>query len=126
AVKMRGGVSQIRCLHARRYPSIAVEVELQLDSGSWTYRLEFSQDNQRRPLVRHEEVLHNGNRILHRPDTPDEEDQNRLTQTHLEQVSANKEFRQIADFMAQIRYLHVVPQLIREADRATVQVRDPF
>lgn len=126
AVKSRGGVSQLRCLHARQQPNIAVEVALTLDDAAWTYRLEFAQDNQRRPLVRKEKVTRNGMVILNRPDVSDNPDPNRLTQTHLEQVSANKEFRVIADFFAQIRYLHVVPQLIRESDRLAPRPQDPF
>ena len=45
---------------------------------------------------------------------------------HLEQVNANQRFRPIAEFLAQVRYLHVVPQLIRETDRATKRQHDPF
>ena len=52
AVKSRGGVTQLRCLHARRYPNIAIEVSIELDEIDWMYRLEFAQDNQRRPLVK--------------------------------------------------------------------------
>jgi predicted ATPase len=126
AVKMRGGVSQLRCLHARQQPNVAVEVAMTLDEGTWKYRLEFAQDNQRRALVKKEEVSLNGVMVLSRPDAPDTQDPNRLTQTHLEQVSANKGFRAIADFLAQIRYLHVVPQLVRESDRLAPRPQDPF
>lgn len=126
AVKSRGGVSQLRCLHARQQPNIAVEVSMSLDDAVWTYRLEFAQDNQRRALVKKEEVTRDGKSVLSRPDAADTQDPNRLTQTHLEQVSANKRFRVIADFFAQIRYLHVVPQLIRESDRLAPRPQDPF
>ncbi len=126
AVKSRGGVSQLRCLHARQQANVAIEVTLQLDESSWVYRLEFAQDNQRRPLVKREEVARDGTVILQRPDKSDESDPNRLTQTHLEQVNANKSFREIADFLAQVRYLHVVPQLIRESDRMIPRSQDPF
>ena len=126
AVKSRGGVTQLRCLHARRYPNIAIEVSLQLDEIDWVYRLEFAQDNQRRPLVKKEEVERSGRVILSRPDDADESDPSRLTQTHLEQVNANQKFRVIAEFLARIRYLHVVPQLIRESDRIVSQYQDPY
>ncbi|HEU0301900.1 MAG TPA: AAA family ATPase [Longimicrobium sp.] len=126
AVKSRGGVSQLRCLHARQQPNVAIEVAMSLDDTVWTYRLEFAQDNQRRALVRKEEVTRDGKTMLARPDTSDDQDPNRLTQTHLEQVSANKKFRVIAEFFAQIRYLHVVPQLIRESDRLAPRPQDPF
>lgn len=126
AVKSRGGVSQLRCLHARQQPNVAIEVAMSLDDVVWTYRVEFAQDNQRRALVRKEEVRRDGKTILARPDGSDNQDPNRLTQTHLEQVNANKKFRVIADFFAQIRYLHVVPQLVRESDRLAPRPQDPF
>src|SRR3954463_6689832 len=48
AVAKRGGVSQVRSLHARRYPNVSVAVEMDLNGdGIWSYRLEFGQDNQR-------------------------------------------------------------------------------
>ncbi|HEU0079271.1 MAG TPA: AAA family ATPase [Longimicrobiaceae bacterium] len=126
AVKSRGGVSQLRCLHARQQPNIAVEVSILLEDLTWSYRLEFAQDNQRRPQVRREEVTRDGHVILRRPDKADDVDSNRLTQTHLEQVNANKDFRGIAEFLSQLRYLHVVPQLIRESDRMLPRSQDPY
>lgn len=126
AVKIRGGVSQIRCLHARQQPNVALDVTMTLDDGVWSYRLEFAQDNQRRALVRKEVVVKDGKTILSRPNGLDERDPNRLTQTHLEQVNANKGFRSIAEFFAQIRYLHVVPQLVRESDRMAPRSQDPY
>lgn len=126
AVKSRGGVSQLRCLHARQQPNVAIEVLMTLDDATWRYRLEFAQDNQRRAIVKKEEVFSDDRKILTRPDPDDISDPNRLTQTHLEQVNANGDFRAIADFFAQIRYLHVVPQLVRESDRLAPRPQDPF
>jgi predicted ATPase len=126
AVRARGGISQIRCLHARREPNVVIEVHMDLDDGRWEYRLEFAQDNQRRARVRKEIVRHRSKSILERPDAQDDADANRLSQTHLEQVSANKDFRPVVDFLAQIRYLHVVPQLIREPDRLAPRASDPY
>ena len=48
-----------------------------------------------------------------------------MTQTHLEQVNANREFREIVDYLGSIRYLHLVPQLIREPDRGSDRSDDP-
>jgi hypothetical protein len=64
--------------------------------------------------------------ILERPDQNDGADPERLTQTYLEQVNANKDFRFIADFFAQVKYLHVVPQLVREPDRSIGKKNDPY
>jgi energy-coupling factor transporter ATP-binding protein EcfA2 len=127
AVSERQGVSRIRSLGARRWPNVAIEVEVVLhDEQSWSYRLEFTQDNQRKPILRREVVHKNGEVVLDRPDKQDRSDLSRLTQTHLEQVIANKRFRPLADFFAQVRYLHIVPQLVREPDRSVGRARDPF
>lgn len=122
----RGGVSAIRCLAARRYPDIEVRVAVESDSQRWEYELAFNQDNQRRPIVRKERVRLDGALLLDRPSDADRADPAQLTQTHLEQVNVNREFRDLATFFASIRYLHVVPQLIREPDRSIGRANDPF
>ena len=127
AVGRRDGVSTIRCLAARRYPDIEIDVELQDSDGqSWEYRLSFKQDNQRRPVVGMERVVRDGHTILDRPDADDQADPARLTQTHLEQVNVNRKFRGLASFFASIRYLHIVPQLVREPDRSVGRSNDPY
>jgi predicted ATPase len=129
SVADRGGVSKIRCLAARRYSDLVFEIGIGEDDIDWRYRLTLSQDNQRRPIVKSERVVRGEARLLDRPDDSDRKDPERLTQTHLEQVSANSDFRQIAEFLASIRYLHVVPQLIREPERHKLRnekERDPY
>lgn len=127
AVEARHGVSQIRSLHARRNSHVSVEVEMDLDGeGIWSYLLEFGQNNQRIPIVKCERVLHNHEVLLIRPDADDRRDEKRLEQTHLEQLNANSSFRVLADFFAQVRYLHLIPQLVREPERSVGKARDPF
>ena len=127
AVQLRRGVSQIRSLHARRYPNVVIEVIVELDEPApWTYRLEFTQNNQRQPVIRRELVRRGDEVLLDRPDDEDQEDASRLSQTHLEQVNANKTFRALQDFFARIQYLHIVPQLVREPGRSLGLARDPY
>jgi len=126
AVALRTNVSQIRSLHARRYPNVAIEVEVELDEDRWSYRLEFTQTNQRVPVVAREIVRHGSTMVRERPDAEDDADPTRLRQTHLEQVNANKPFRSLADFLSDVRYLHLVPQLVREPGRSVGRERDPF
>lgn len=115
AVESRGGVSAIRCLAARKYSDILIEVELRDDSGDvWLYRLRFNQDKQRIPLIKEERVEYNGRQILERPDKYDIEDAARLTQTALEQINANKDFRDIVNFFQSVNYQHLLPQVIRD------------
>src|SRR5262249_14996481 len=82
AVQSRRGVSKLRSLHARRYPNIMIEVEMEILGQPWTYRLEFTQDNIRRPIVKRETVHRDGKKLLDRPDDQDNADSELLTQTH--------------------------------------------
>jgi len=126
AIKRRLGVSKIRSLHARARPAVAIGVDFRIEEVDWSYEIEFDQDQQSRARVRKEVVLRNGKTILNRPSEDDESDPSRLSQTHLEQINANRDFRDLATALAGIRYLHLVPQLIREPDRSTGRTGDPF
>jgi predicted ATPase len=128
AVNQRGGVSKIRALSARRYPDVRVQVTIGDDEEreAWSYSLSFTQDNQRKPVISSEIVKRGGKVLLARPNPADEADRERLRQTHLEQISANREFREVSEFLASVRYLHIVPQLVREPDRSVGRVGDPY
>ena len=124
----RGGVSGIRCLAARRYPDVEMNVELEEEGEgtAWKYEIAFHQDNQRRPRIRTERVSRGSDLLVDRPNKDDAADPARLTQTYLEQVSVNQAFRDLAVFFSSIRYLHLVPQLVREPDRSVGRTNDPF
>lgn len=128
AIKKRGGVSAIRCLAARQNPDVVIRVEVagERETETASYELRFSQDNLRRPFVRSEHVIKNGLEILSRPNTEDEADPERRTQTYLEQVNVNREFRDVTEFFASVNYLHIVPQLIREPERSVGRQNDPY
>ena len=133
AVKDRGGVSKIRCLAARRDPEIAIEVHLADNSKpqtTWRYALGFGQENRghRRTLLTHERVWKDDQQLLNRPNEDDKKDEDRRTQTFLEQINVNAAFREISHFFQTITYLHLVPQLLRFADsiQGRVVEGDPF
>ena len=128
ASRRRGGVSAIRCLAARRNSDVTVSAVVEAEEGSarWGYELCFNQDRQRPPLIKKEQVTRGEEILLDRPDADDQVDPERLTQTHLEQVNVNRAFRELATFFQSVRYLHVVPQLIREPDRSVGRSNDPF
>jgi hypothetical protein len=128
AVQRRHGVSRIRSLSARKDPLVAIEVTVGNDDDlkRWRYKLTFGQDNQRRPLVKTEEVWDSGVPVLQRPSAADAADPAQMGQTHLEQLNVNRPFRPLADFLESIRYLHIVPQLVREPDRSVGRRNDPF
>jgi len=128
AVRKRGGVSRLRCLAARRYSDIVIRTKIGSEEkvSRWYYELRFSQDNLQRPVIRGERIEKQGLTILERPDEFDAKDPERRTQTYLEQVNVNKEFRDMVTFIASVQYLHIVPQLVREPDRSVGRRNDPF
>jgi len=128
AIRRRGGVSAIRCLAARRYPDIELRVVVEPPQANtrWEYELAFKQDAQRRVRISKERVVRDGQVLLMRPNDDDKQDLARLTQTHLEQVNVNRSFRELASFFESVRYLHIVPQLVREPDRSVGRSNDPF
>jgi predicted ATPase len=128
AIARRGGVTMIRSLAARRYPAISLKVQLGNDRvpNEWTYELTFKQDNQRRPEIEKEIVKYRDQTVLSRPNAEDGLDPERLRQTYLEQVNVNRDFRIVAEFFSSIRYMHIVPQLVREPDRSVGKKNDPF
>ncbi len=126
AIRRRGGVTAIRCLAARRYSDITLGVVVHNGQEEWEYEISFNQDKQRRAAVRSEQVRKGDAILLKRPTDEDKEDPARLTQTYLEQVNVNQPFRALASFFASIRYLHIVPQLVREPDRSVGRANDPF
>lgn len=121
ALKIRGGVTRVRCLAARNFNHGWVGIELALRSRggpTWTYRLHFTREPRgaHRPIIRRELVKRDQYTIIDRPDADDHADKERLTQTAMEQVNSNREFRPVVEYLAAVRYLHLVPQLIRDPE----------
>lgn len=132
AVFQRGGLSKVRCLAARKEPDIEIQIDLADDDDETTWRYGIGVEQQprgyRQPILRFEKVWKNEKLILDRPESKDKDDSERLTQTHLEQINSNAEFRVVARFFESIRYLHLVPQLLRapEAFQGASIPDDPF
>jgi predicted ATPase len=132
SLTQRGGMPKVRCLSARRSPDVEIEVELSETPGqvSWRYAIGITQQvrGQRLPVLRFEKVWKKGALIIDRPETSDNEDDMRLTQTYLEQISANKDFRPVAQFLDSVRYLHLVPQLLRSKEqyKSAATPDDPY
>ena len=123
AIAERGGISKVRCLHARQDNEVEIDVELsqELDqpTPSWRYVLAFKPEGKgaQRLLVSREQVWKDGKQILNRPEMQDSSDALLLTQTHLEQIQTNIKFREVAEFLSEITYLHLVPQLLRFSEK---------
>ena len=124
AVLDRGGISKIRCLAARAHPDVEVEIHLsEFDSEEilWKYAIGIKQEprGSRLPFLTYEKVWESEKLILNRPDKEDNRDKERLTQTHLEQINANKSFREITRFLESTVYLHLLPQLLKHPQSFT-------
>ena len=117
ALEARGGLSRARCLFARNNHKgeLAIMVDLRDGEDEWRYELAIKGEKggHNPPIVVREIVTRNGSELLSRPDANDDRDPDQLTQTHLEQISANREFRPIAEYFAKVNYFHLVPQMIR-------------
>ena len=117
ALEARGGLSRARCLFARNNHKgeLAIMVDLRDGEDEWRYELAIKgkKGGHNHPIVVREIVTRNGSELLSRPDANDDRDPDQLTQTHLEQISANREFRPIAEYFAKVNYFHLVPQMIR-------------
>lgn len=118
AVTDRGGISKIRSLAARKYPDVEIEVHLS-EFGSreaiWKYAIGIKQQARgyRLPFISYEKVWKGEKEILNRPTKEDLDDKAQRTQTYLEQINANKDFREISKFFENTLYLHLVPQLLK-------------
>lgn len=133
AVADRGGLSKIRCLAAREHPDVELGIELaeSAEKGSfWKYFIGIKQESRgsRKFFLAYEKVYRKNKLIVNRPDEDDNKDKMRLTQTYLEQINTNKEFRDISRFLESVVYSHLVPQLLRFPDIFTGPgiSEDPF
>lgn len=122
AIADRGGVQKLRCLHARTDPEVLIEVHISENQDDpeprWRYVLGFKPEGKgaQRTLISKEQVWDRKKNILDRPGKEDKKDVVRLTQTALEQIQVNSEFRELAVFFADTTYLHLVPQLLKFGD----------
>lgn len=130
AVNDRGGITKLRCLQARNDTEVAITLDLSEDENKWVYELKFKASGKGKQLINivREKIIKNNKVILSRPNKNDEKDSIQLTQTHLEQILANQDFRPIANFFSSITYLHIVPQLLKFAKEIGITriEDDPF
>lgn len=126
AVERRGGLKTIRNLNTRNYNKGQIEIAVKLQDGEdvWSYTLAIikEQAGLMRPIVVHEIVKHNDITLLERPNTADDRDPELLTQTHLEQIASNSEFRNVAQLFANANYFNPSPQNIRYSERGMRRV----
>jgi predicted ATPase len=126
AVALRGGISKIRSLAARKNPLVELEIGIgdpREDMSVFRYALGLRQENKgkRRTMLAYERVWRGDELILDRPNEADSADDERLTISYLETPTTNADFRDVADLFASISYLHLVPQLLRSVQSADIE-----
>lgn len=130
AVSDRNGITKLRCLQARKDMEVRIDVELAADvdeEPTWCYELGFRGYGSQGVIISHERVVHGGREVLKRPDSFDKGDDLRLTQTALEQINANKDFRELVEFFQDVTYLHLIPQLLKHGELGgRIMESDPF
>jgi predicted ATPase len=126
----RESLAKIRSFFTRRKTKVAIYCDLvDPENNQWRYGLDINDikaNGSQKPRIQKEIVEKNGQILLERPIQKDNNDPELLFQTHLEQVSMNQQFRTIAEAFKSVRYLHLVPQLIREQARVKKIEADPF
>ncbi|MBN1293764.1 MAG: AAA family ATPase [Candidatus Latescibacteria bacterium] len=134
AVSDRGGISKLLCLSARRDPEIEIEIHVSDNPDKcplWEYSFGIKQEStgHHKLYLTHEKVIMGDKKVLERPDKDDKQDRLRLTQTHLEQINANAQFRVISDFFSTVLYFNLIPQLLQHPNDfppAFDSSEDPF
>ena len=114
---------------------IEIELASEYEVPTWRYSLIFNMPSRGKRIttVKKESVIkieRDGTEttVLQRPNNDDKKDPERLYETHLEQISANSKFRNLAEFFGSITYVHLVPQLLKFGDRIGGHIleEDPF
>ena len=124
AVRVRGGITKIRCLAAREQSNVKLAIELsESDSRElcWHYELNFKHTGggirENQVKIVSEKVFSGREQryVLDRSAETLGEDEETLKYTYLEQPNANKDFRVIQQFLQNVEYLNIVPQMVRES-----------
>jgi len=124
AVEERGGITKIRCLAARKKNNVSITVELGNPNEAqniWRYHLDFARTGggvikSQVKIIKEEVYSYCENKtIIKRDNKSANEDEETLKYTHLEQATANRSFRELQVFFQDIKYLNVIPQMVRES-----------
>lgn len=126
AVAARGGVPRLRCLAAGRNSDVLIRIRA-ANQFAWEYELAFTHSEELQcPVIQRERISNRECDVFCRPDQQDRKDPERLTGTYLEQSTANRECRELVEYFRSIRYLNIVPALVRDPARSVRQTNDPL
>ncbi len=127
----RGGLKGVRCLFARKPSELVLDVDIGDDAEPdlWRYTLTLQRHAKARDVaatVESEVVYERGQVVAEQRRPATSTDWLLFSQTMLQQVQRNQDFRELVEFLASTRYLHVVPQVVRDARRGVLTGEDPF
>lgn len=121
---VRGGLSKIRSLFVRDPSDVVIGCEISDDSDAgvvWKYALVLNQAGggvqKTYALVKSEKVWRDDKLVFDRATAEESTDPKLQQYTRLEQPLASRGFRQVAEFFDSVRYLHLVPQLVKDPGR---------
>lgn len=119
AIEKRGGISNVRSHSAKGKPDIFLQCTFEdSDKNNWEYTLIVTASQlegvgtKNVAMVKKEQIKKNQKSIAFQ-DKDSEEDKEVLRQTLLENLSRNKDFREIYKFFQDITYQHIIPELVR-------------
>jgi predicted ATPase len=126
AVEDRDGITKIRCLAARTSTNVSITVDLgepTEDNLTWSYHLDIQHTGggimrSQVKILKEQVFSYASNEFVcdrNAQKEDEDEDEETLKYTHLEQVNANRKFRDLQVFFQNIEYLNVIPQLVRES-----------
>jgi predicted ATPase len=129
ALEVRDGLRAVRCLQARRVSYVEIDVDIGNDEESdiWSYRIRFTRFGREQfPTVEEEEIKKGGNLVAGQNRVKTTADPFRFSQSLIQQATNQAKFRDLVEFFTSIRYLHVVPQIVRDPRRALERSEDPY
>jgi predicted ATPase len=129
ALEIRDGLRAVRCLQARRVSYVEIDVDIGNDEdlAAWSYRIRFNRFGREQfPSVEEEEIKKDGKLVLEQRRTGDTPEPFRFSQSLIQQATNQAKLRDLVEFFSSIRYLHVVPQIVRDPRRALERTEDPY
>ncbi len=133
AIAQREGIGRLRTLHQKGKNS---DVGIEIDIGTtdhpktWTYQLYFNRAAATAGVrdvvvVKNESISHEGHIVGSLVFGSETRSIDFYTQTMVEQVNARAEFSVLVRFLQSIRYMHIVPQIVRDPKRQA-DADDPY
>ncbi len=128
AIAERGEFSSLRNLNARNPSAIVIDVDIGTTEvpRRWNYYLRINTLGiEKIATVLEERVVENDAIVIERKRSSADE-AFLFTQSYLEQAQISAKFRDLTEFLGSCRYLHVVPQIVRERERGRSKGEDPY